>query len=388
MKLKFTLVFFIGLPAMIYANNLPIELVQTPAGKNSLAPNLCSIGNHFALSWIERKRNGVSQFQFSSWNGFKFDKKSLVASSKKMFTNWADIPSMIELPNGDFYAQWLDRISSKTYAYGIRIEHSTNRGKSWNSLGWLHNDTSETEHGFASMIPDGNKLRAFWLDGRMMTKPSGKMMLRTATLHGNFIKDEKILDDNVCTCCPTSAIQHSTGAMVVYRDRSTKEIRDISFVLQRDGGWTQPATLNADNWLMPGCPVNGASIGNSRNIFAISRFTVINNKPQVILRVFAKGKIETGKEIILDNNTPIGRCVTICSKDSIYTIWIGLEEQQSVLRFAEVSFTGEIKRKKTLTKVDGNRSSGLPRAILSQGYLWVCWTDTNGILLGRLNVND
>ena len=104
-----------------------------------------------------------------------------------MFTNWADIPSIIEAPSGDLYAHWLDRISSKTYAYGIRIERSTNRGISWKSLGWLHEDTSATEHGFVSLISEDHHVRAFWLDGRMMTNSTGSMMLRTAILKGDQI---------------------------------------------------------------------------------------------------------------------------------------------------------------------------------------------------------
>ena len=81
-------------------------------------------------------------------SNFPLLSKQHAIATKKMFSNWADIPSIIEAPNGDFYAQWLHRISSKTYAYGIQIERSIDRGKSWNSLGWLHADTSETEHGF------------------------------------------------------------------------------------------------------------------------------------------------------------------------------------------------------------------------------------------------
>jgi hypothetical protein len=135
---------------------------------------------------------------------------------------------------------------------------------------------------------------------------------------------------------------------------------------------------------MPGCPVNGASIARSGDLVAISRFTVIHNKAHVILRFFKQGEIKSGKDIVLDNNAPVGRCATVCTKDSIYTVWIGLEKKQSVLRLAEVSPSGEIRRKTTLSPMDGNRFSGMPRAILSGGYLWVTWTDSNRIRLGRL----
>jgi len=373
--------------ALVSADGFSFEIVKTPADKNSLAPNICSFGDHFALSWIDRKSDGTARLQMASWNGLSFDKKSLIAQSKQMFANWADIPSLVEAPSGDLYAHWLNRISSKTYAYGVRIERSVNRGKSWNSLGWLHNDTSATEHGFVSLIPEGRRVRAFWLDGRMMSKPKGKMMLRTAILDGDQVKEERVLDEDVCTCCPTSAVELSGGPIVVYRDRSPQEIRDISFILGSGRKWSEPTRLQADNWLMPGCPVNGASVATTGNLVAVSRFTVIHKKARVILRLFKEGQMKSGKEIVLDKNVPIGRCATVCTTDSIYTVWIGLEKNQTVLRLAQVSPTGEIKRKITLTPIDGNRSSGMPRVILSSGYLWVSWTDSNRIRLGRVKAD-
>ena len=363
------------------------EIVKTPTNKNSLAPNLCSFGNHFVLSWIERNTDGEARLQMATWNGSEFDEIRLIAKSKGMFANWADIPSLVEAPSGDLYAHWLNRIGNETYAYGIQIERSIDHGKSWQSLGWLHNDTSATEHGFVSLIPENRHVRAFWLDGRQMKKPTGKMMLRTAILDGNEINSENMLDDDVCTCCPTGAIQLPGGSAVVYRDRLPQEIRDISLVHLKNDAWSKPSRIQKDNWVMPGCPVNGPSIATNGNIIAVSRFTVIKNKAKIILRLFKDGQAESGKEIILDENIPVGRCTTVCSKDAVYNIWIGVDKKQTVLRMAEVSLSGKIKRKITLVPIDKDRSSGMPRAIFSNNYLWVSWTGSNQVRLGRLKAN-
>ena len=363
------------------------EIVKTPTNKNSLAPNLCSFGNHFALSWIERNTDGEARLQMATWNGSEFDEIRLIAKSKGMFANWADIPSLVEAPSGDLYAHWLNRIGNETYAYGIQIERSIDHGKSWQSLGWLHNDTSATEHGFVSLIPENRHVRAFWLDGRQMKKPTGKMMLRTAILDGNEIKSENMLDDDVCTCCPTGAIQLPSGSAVVYRDRLPQEIRDISLVHLKNNTWSKPSRIQKDNWVMPGCPVNGPSISTNGNIIAVSRFTVIKNKAKIILRLFKVGQAESGKEISLDENVPVGRCTTVCSEDAVYNIWIGVDKKQTVLRMAEVSLSGKIKRKITLIPIDKDRSSGMPRAIFSNNYLWVSWTGSNQVRLGRLKTN-
>ena len=363
------------------------EIVKTPTNKNSLAPNLCSFGNHFALSWIERNTEGEARLQMATWNGSEFDEIRLIAKSKGMFANWADIPSLVEAPSGDLYAHWLNRIGNESYAYGIQIERSIDHGKSWQSLGWLHNDTSTTEHGFVSLIPENRHVRAFWLDGRQMKKPTGKMMLRTAILDGNEIKSENMIDDDVCTCCPTGAIQLPGGSAVVYRDRLPQEIRDISLVHIKNDAWSKPSRIQNDNWVMPGCPVNGPSIATNGNIIAVSRFTVIKNKAKIILRLFKDGQAESGKEITLDENIPVGRCTTVCSKDAVYNIWIGVDKKQTVLRMAEVSLSGKIKRKITLVPIDKDRSSGMPRAIFSNNYLWVSWTGSNQVRLGRLKAN-
>ena len=363
------------------------EIVKTPTNKNSLAPNLCSFGNHFALSWIERNTDGEARLQMATWNGSEFDEIRLIAKSKGMFANWADIPSLVEAPSGDLYAHWLNRIGNETYAYGIQIERSIDHGKSWQSLGWLHNDTSTTEHGFVSLIPENRHVRAFWLDGRQMKKPTGKMMLRTAILDGNEIKSENMLDDDVCTCCPTGAIQLPSGSAVVYRDRLPQEIRDISLVHLKNDAWSKPSRIQNDNWVMPGCPVNGPSIATNGYIIAVSRFTVIKNKAKIILRLFKVGQAESGKEITLDENIPVGRCTTVCSKDAVYNIWIGVDKKQTVLRMAEVSLSGKIKRNITLVPIDKDRSSGMPRAIFSNNYLWVSWTGSNQVRLGRLKAN-
>ena len=107
-----------------------------------------------------------------------------------------------------------------------------------------------------------------------------------------------MLDDDVCTCCPTSSAPLATGPMVIYRDRSPKEIRDIAFTRRDATGWTPPSLIHADNWFSPGCSVNGASIATHGNLITISRYTVANNKAQVILRLSKDGNMKLGKEIV------------------------------------------------------------------------------------------
>ena len=362
-----------------------LESIRIPADANSLAPNLCVVGDGFALSWIERHADKSARFRVALWNGKSFGEARTIATSKQMFANWADIPSVIEAPSGDLYAHWLERISSQTYAYGIRITRSTDRGKTWHPMGWLHKDTSPTEHGFVSFAPDEKHLRAFWLDGRAMAKEGGKMALRTALLTGDKIKDERVLDDDVCTCCPTAAVPSPEGPIVVYRDRSPKEIRDIAFTRRTASGWTPPALIHADNWFFPACPVNGASLAIHGRHFALSRYTAAHNMPQVILRL-ANGNLNSGQDLVLDAHNPIGRCCTVCTKDASFTVWIGQNKTEAILQLAQVSHAGKKIRRTTLTSIDAGRTSGMPRSVISGNHLWITWTDRDRVQLGRVKI--
>ena len=106
-----------------------LERVQTPTSERALAPNLCSLKEQFAFTWIEPELSGKATVHLSRWNGSAFDATLTIAESHQMFANWADIPSMVETRGGDWYAQWLEKLGSDTYAYGIRIQRSTDQGK-------------------------------------------------------------------------------------------------------------------------------------------------------------------------------------------------------------------------------------------------------------------
>ena len=106
----------------------------------------------------------------------------------------------------------------------------------------------------------------------------------------------------------------------------------------------------------------------------------------MILRLSKTGKMKFGKEIILDQDNPVGRCATVFTKDAVFTVWIGREGKQTALQMAQVSPVGKIERRITLARSDSNRSSDMPRAVISGGYLWVTWTGQNRVRLGRLKI--
>ena len=108
------------------------------------------------------------------------------------------------------------------------------------------------QHGFLSLLPstDG-KLGAVWLDGRQYKDDDeeGDMALIYTTIASDgTLGKETILDPRACECCHTSAAATPDGMAVVYRDRSDKEIRDISIVRYANGNWSSPEPLSQDGW--------------------------------------------------------------------------------------------------------------------------------------------
>jgi hypothetical protein len=114
------------------------------------------------------------------------------------------------------------------------------------------------------------------LDGRQLSQENeGDMALFYTTIgKDGSIGSETTLDSRVCECCQTSAAATPDGLLVVYRDRSPKEIRDISIVRYASGKWSTPVTVSNDGWQIDACPVNGPAISASGRNVAVAWFTV------------------------------------------------------------------------------------------------------------------
>ena len=235
-----------------------VRELPTPAAAGSLVPNLFSAADgRVFLSWIERKEHGHSVLRFAVRAGDGWSAPRVIAEGAEWFVNWADFPSMTALPDGRLAAHWLVKNPSAPRAYDVRIAISSDDGEHWSESLVPHRDGTATEHGFVSLFaaPDG-QLAAAWLDGRNnlpgageQAQGGGEMTLRYAAIgRDSGLKDEVQLDDRVCDCCQTSAAVTSEGPLVVYRDRSRLEVRDISVARLRDGHWDEPRALPADQW--------------------------------------------------------------------------------------------------------------------------------------------
>ena len=229
-----------------------------------MTPFLTATEDGLWLSWLERVEGGHA-LRFSMWDGHGFGPPSTIHTSDHFLANWADFSSILSFGDGRLAAHWLEKAAEGTYEYDVFIALSGDGGESWGKPERPHRDGTLSEHGFVSLVADdASGFSAVWLDGRAFEKGASdnEMNLRTTRFDGTEGIEDLLLDGRVCECCQTGMARTEAGLFVAYRNRSDDEteIRDISYVRQIDGKWTEPETLYEDGWELSGCPVNGPQV--------------------------------------------------------------------------------------------------------------------------------
>ena len=365
-----------------------VQEISSPAPAASSLPNLCADARgRIYLSWVEKTGENRHALRFAVRDRDRWTEPRTIAESEA-FGNWANFPSLVALPDGTLVAHWLTNSVPGTHASDVKISRSTDGGVMWSNPLVLHNDRTQTEHGFASLTPwpDG-RLSAVWLDGRKMkaseagqghNSAPGDMTLRHATMDSRGrISQDVTLDERVCECCHTGAVLTSEGVVVVYRDRSDKETRDISVVRFHKGRWTEPRTLHADNWQIEGCPVNGPSVAARGRQVAAAWYTAANNIPRVNL-VFSNDAGETfGNAIQVDDGSPLGRVeVAMLADGTALVVWLEHTAKGAEIRARRIGANGSRDQAMIVAETSAARASGSPQVVCAGDEILFAWTET------------
>ncbi len=350
-----------------------------------MAPSLAVAGPEVLLTWLEptsSKDGKGHRLRFSRLAGDRWSAPATIAAGPRFFANWADFPGAIQAPDGSLVAHWLERSGDNKYAYGVKLARSLNGGATWAPLGSPHPTDGFAEHGFVSWVPEGQGVRGFWLDGRElkgMSEEEGEMALRTTVVRdGKMAGDEKI-DGRVCSCCQTDAALTASGAVIAYRDRSGDEVRDISVIRRTAKGWSQPVSVHADNWKIPGCPVNGPAIAAAGRHVAVAWFTAAPPNPRVQVAFSEDGGATFGPAVLVDGGQPFGRVDLVLDGpggDALVS-WLAANGsgKGADLRLRRVTPKGKLGKPLTLAATSGARSSGFPRLARQGDRLILAWVD-------------
>ena len=339
-------------------------------------PNLqVSEQGEVTLSYL-REHGGMTTLYLRTLSDAGWSSPKPVTQGKDLLVNWADFPSIIAA-NDRLIAHWLVRQEGPAFAYDVYTASSDDGGDRWTTAKRLHADTSDTEHGFVSLYAVEDGVGAFWLDGQRYAQAgqSKGMELRHRLLGSKDSDSEEIVDALVCDCCHTDAIVVDGSPVVVYRDRTENEIRDISLARLTDTGWVK-TSAGTDGWRISGCPVNGPAIAQNNGIVGVAWFTAVpSNRVRVAFSFDGASSFDVPIDVVTEH--PLGRVDLVVTPDGRAMVsW--LAQNQGGFRFREVMPDGETGDVIKVASMETRRASGFPKMVETDGELIFAWTDTAG----------
>ncbi len=365
----------------------PVRHLDPPAAPGAMAPNLEAAGDAVLATWLERSGT-THRLRFSRLSGETWSDPVTVVENDGIVANWADVPSVTQGAGGVLVAHWAEATDTRGEAYDVILGRSTDAGRTWQRIGPAHDDGTASEHGFVSLVPDGDTVRAFWLDGRDLVGghatghgSHGAMTLRTAVIRG-AVSEGASVDTRVCDCCGTGAASTADGSLVVYRDRSDDEIRDISIVRRIDGKWTAPHSIHDDGWKIAGCPVNGPAVDVHKNRAAVAWYTYADARPGVRAAFSEDGGATFGPPVEVDRplarHAPVGRVGIVLDEDGDAIVsWLASERDHGTVYLRRVTADGKLGAPRAVVESSPGRDAGFPRLARHADGVIVAWTEAS-----------
>jgi len=361
------------------AHAADVELLPSPAPENSsLSRVVGDESGNLYLSWVTQAEDFAS-LNYSTLNETGWSEPQLVSQGEDWFINWADFP-VLSVSAENKVVHWLRRSAEGTYDYDIDARFYDAQTDSWSGTITPHKDGVSAEHGFVAMLPvgQGNTLMS-WLDGRNTKTEQGygEMTLRAGIFNarGETLSEWE-LDSRVCDCCQTSAALSDAGPIVVYRDRSAEEIRDIYITRYANGDWTPPVAIHDDQWEIAGCPVNGPSVASHGNFVAVGWFTAKDDSPKVQLALSTDSGKHFSAPILVSGPDTIGRIDTaILANGQVAVSWLDTTRETAQLTVSRYSPEGSLLDATIVDRTSASRRSGFPIIEAIGDDLFVTWTD-------------
>ena len=189
------------------------------------------------------------------------------------------------------------------------------------------------------------------------------------------LEDEALLDARVCDCCQTAAAVTTAGPLIVYRDRSDAEIRDVASLHLRDGAWSKLQEIAADGWEIRGCPVNGPAAAAQGRRVAVAWFTAAHAAPRVKVAFSSDGGASFNLPVSVDDGRPLGRVDTVLLDDgSAIVSWVESAAAGSSLRLRRIAPDGERGSAVIVVPAGEPFANGFPQMVRAGGELVLAWT--------------
>ena len=381
------------------SNDIIIEEISFSYDKSNAQPSLVSTNGSLSLTWISSDEDMNASLNFRQFKDENWTDPQTFAVGSNWFVNWADFPTHA-ISGDQVLTSYLKKSASGTYTYDVFLSLHKLSGKKIKEDFILNTDGFKAEHGFVSIVAKDNEgFFVTWLDGRNTVKKDSEgnskpMTIRFAEItNAGDIINETELDSSVCDCCQTSMTFTDKGPLVVYRDRSKEEVRDIYVIRNVNDEWENPIPVNNDGWVIYGCPVNGPKVvSNSKNL-AVSWFTVSDGIPIVNLSFSESYGSSFGSPIKINDFSAIGRVDTaFLNEKEVIVSYMEGNDDGTYLRIKKVSLDGTVSEPITISKIDSGRGTGVPQLEILNDEIFIVWTvfdnENNQLKTVKLNSKD
>ena len=375
-------------PALVHVR--PFAL---PASAPAAQPDLILDGSgRLLLSWVE-PQDDAHALKFATFANGQWTPAQTIARGKDWFVNWADTPHLAATADGALWAHWLQKSATATYAYDVVLVRSSDGGRTWSEPLRVNDDGKATEHGFVSLWPASrDSLGVAWLDGRESAGgehtmhegaeahgSSGMMTLRAATFGAQVQRhDDTRVDATTCDCCQTDIALTARGPLLVYRDRTPEEIRDIATSRLQRGTWSASRILHADHWTMPACPVNGPSVSAKGDEVLVGWYTAANDVPTLKLARSGDAGDRFAAPVVVDQGNAVqGRVDVAFDDEAAWVLWLREDAAGQSLQLARFApgLSRELQRIEVAKLQGRGRGTGFPQLVLHDSMAHVVWTD-------------
>ncbi len=369
---------------------LGVTELDTPAGEFSGPSHLAVASDGTViLNWLESTTGEAMALKYTTLapGSETWAEPQTLAESENWFINWADFPSIVPMTDDLWAAHWL--VYRDDYdGYDIHMALSADAGESWGEPFLLNTDGTGAEHGFVTLFPLDGDIAAVWLDGRnmivdgefMFESPAGEVLgtsLRYARFdHNGERLTDVSLDDLVCDCCQPDIAVTADGPILIYRDRTTDEVRDIVVRRMVDGEWQAVQALPADNWKIEACPINGPAIAANGDDVVAAWFSAVDDQPRVRFARSTDSGASFGPAIEIDTSGSFGYVdVELLDNGDAIVSWLRSTPERLALVTRRVSPSGELSTMETAVDIDISRPLDFPQMVAAGERLVFVWTD-------------
>jgi len=331
-------------PTQLKVENLPVPASAGLAPKLSMDQN----GNA-VLSWLERLSSSQGRLRFAVQQQNGWSAPTTVTEGPVATEEFASAFVLSPRPQ-EFVALWTeikDHDHNNWTEFGY-FSRSTDGGNAWSHPEALATDFSKTEHSYLSgAVLDSGAVGFTWLDGRETAKvpyPDGHYHLMAGMLYpdGHY-SGEKMLDDNVCTCCPTASVSLGNEMLIGYRDRTQAEIRDMNTVRLSDKLTAYgPYSVHHDGWKINACPTNGPALDVRNGKVVVAWFSAANGPLLSFSTSTDGGKDFTSAKEVSAATATVGHpAIALLADGSSILAWIESGNPESHLRARQILNDGQ-----------------------------------------------